>query len=59
MVSLKNPIKTKKGDNMQKRKEQKIWRKNQEILSLRRESEEEKKSLKITMEARRRFCRGF
>ncbi len=46
---------------MEKRtaKEQRTWEKNQEILALRKESEESQKSLRITLEARRRFCRGF
>ena len=45
--------------NNRNKREQKAWEKSQAILALRRESEENKKSLRITMEARRRFCRGF
>ena len=45
-------------DNQQQR-QQKAWERSQEILALRKESEESQKSLRITLEARRRFCRGF
>ena len=38
-------------------KDQKNWQRTQEILSLRREKEDYKKSFKLTWEARRRFCR--
>jgi len=44
---------------MDKKKATKTWQKNQEILSLRREEEDYKKSFKLTAEARKRFCRGF
>jgi len=60
MVSLKNPIKTKKGDNMKitaNQKDQQNWRKTKEILDLRKNQEDYKKSFRLTAEARRRFCR--
>ena len=62
MVSLKNPIIIKKVNEMkdnQQQRQQKAWERSQEILALRKESEESQKSLRITLEARRRFCRGF
>lgn len=58
MVSLKNPNK-KIGDNMKTKtqKDQKNWQRTQEILSLRKEQEDYKKSFRLTAEARKRFCR--
>ena len=61
MVSLKNPIIIKKvvymKNNNRKEREQKAWQRNQAILALRKESEENKKSFSIVLQARKRHCR--
>ena len=60
MVSLKNPIIIKKGDIMKvtaNQKDQKNWKRTQEVLDLRKNQEDYKKSFRLTAEARRRFCR--
>ena len=38
-------------------KDQQNWRKTKEILDLRKNQEDYKKSFRLTAEARRRFCR--